>query len=267
MLLTRNDQCADSRYVTYEASSDWLPSVFTDGRSHVQSVAILEHEPNAHVEIRVPYIDTTIAVRQVGGYLSVAIRIPLDVANVTASSPSSMTSHTDNDEDSEPTETLQLCLSGCPSSQIIGHLVSSKHVRLKTSVDDVSEGAERAQRLTSATEACRRAGLVDVFLDSCVFDVVATGNEAFVNASALALTDMLKAVPLTSRQLTNRTSLALTWHRHVTVTSSTSRPGVVRVTSRGAVCVVVTSSSFCYVCVILARIIVGLLCNSCLFRR
>lgn len=277
VLLKRNDERADSRYVTYEASSDWLPSVFTDGRAQVQSVSVVELEPNARVEIRVPYIDTTITVRQVGGYLSVAIRIPLNVANITASSSSGTSMTSSNDVDEEPTETIQLCLSGCPSSQIIGHLVSSKYVRLKspdvTSDVGSSEGAERAQRLTSATEVCRRAGLVDAFLDSCVFDVIATGNEAFVNASAFAMADMLKALPSIRHHLTNRTSPSLTWHRHVTETPTTLRPphGVNRMTSEASslyVMVIRTQWVYSYACVILAHFVVGLFCNCkiCLFR-
>jgi hypothetical protein len=89
VLLKRHDQCADSRYVTYEASSDWLPPVFTDGRSHVNSVSIIEHEPNGYVEVRLPYCDTNIYIRQVAGYLSVAIRTPsVGGANDTSSATS-----------------------------------------------------------------------------------------------------------------------------------------------------------------------------------
>jgi hypothetical protein len=96
-----------------------------------------------------------------------------------------------------------------------------KHVRLRNtgkSQGGVADYAneERDGRVTSAVEACRRAGTVDVFLDSCVFDLVATGNDAIVNASVLAMSDMLSALPSTLGQLTNRTTL----QRHVTVMTS-----------------------------------------------
>ncbi|KAJ7427329.1 Hemojuvelin [Pitangus sulphuratus] len=158
-------ECIDQK--VYQAELDNVPAAFQDGsvdggaRPGGSSLAIRERAPGRHVEIRAAYIGTTIAVRQAGRQLSFSIRAAEEVARA-------FTEEQD----------LQLCVGGCPRGQ---RLSRSPRGRVE---------AEAARAL------CREALPVeDVYFQSCVFDVVTSGDADFAMAARGALDDARLFLP------------------------------------------------------------------------
>ncbi|XP_057898806.1 hemojuvelin [Melospiza georgiana] len=160
-------ECIDQK--VYQAELDNVPAAFQDGsvdggaRPGGSSLSIRELSPGRHVEIRAGYIGTTIAVRQAGRQLSFSIRAPEEVARA-------FTEEQD----------LQLCVGGCPHSQRM-----SRSPRGRGRVP-----AETARAL------CREMLPVeDVYFQSCVFDVVTSGDANFTMAAHGALEDARLFLP------------------------------------------------------------------------
>ncbi|KAM9114800.1 LOW QUALITY PROTEIN: hemojuvelin [Pangshura tecta] len=154
-------ECIDQK--VYQAEIDNLPAAFEDGsvnggeRPGGSSLTIQEHAPGQHVEIRAAYIGTTIAVRQAGRQLSFSIRAAEEVAR-------SFTEEQD----------LQLCVGGCPPSQRISRS-ECRHTGIAT---------ETARLLCK-----EKLPVEDVYFQSCVFDVVTSGDANFTLAAHGALED------------------------------------------------------------------------------
>uniref|UniRef100_A0ABM5FCB4 Hemojuvelin-like isoform X1 n=1 Tax=Pogona vitticeps TaxID=103695 RepID=A0ABM5FCB4_9SAUR len=156
-------ECVDEK--VYQAETDNLPAAFIDGsvnggeRPGGSSLTLHEHTPGRHVEIRAAYIGTTISVRQAAGRLSFSIRVAEEVA-------SSFTEEQD----------LQLCVFGCPAAQRIPR----------------SHGWPRLGNITreKARLLCRKKLPVeDAYFQSCVFDVVTSGNADLTQPAHDALED------------------------------------------------------------------------------
>lgn len=154
-------ECIDQK--VYKAEVDNLPAAFEDGsvnggeRPGGNSLTIQEHIPGRHVEIQAAYIGTTIVVRQAGKQLSFSIRAAEEVAG----------SFTDEQD-------LQLCVGGCPPSQRIS----------RSECYGGGITAERAHRLCK-----EKLPVEDVYFQSCVFDVVTSGDTNFTLAAHGALED------------------------------------------------------------------------------
>lgn len=194
VVIKRNDNCGASDYVTYQASTDNLPGSFDDGRTHFgqeRSVQLVEEDPGKHIEIYLRYIDTTLVVRQVGRYFTFAMKMPEEVVDHS----------TDNNNG------IQLCVRGCPVSEIIDYreYLAQKHVRLKALSEDSS--AKVAMSRSAAEAKCRDAHVVDFYYDSCVFDLMTTGDSNFTEAAHSALRDVLRLYPEAAKMHRNRTSL------------------------------------------------------------
>ncbi|KAL8184874.1 UNVERIFIED_CONTAM: hypothetical protein K2H54_031227 [Gekko kuhli] len=156
-------ECIDQK--EYQAEIDNLPAAFVDGsvnggeRPGGNSLTVHERVLGRHVEIRAAYIGTTIAVRQAGRQLSFSIRAAEEVAR-------SFTAEQD----------LQLCVGGCPPSQQIP--------RSQGSCGGGAIPAEKAHQLCK-----EKLPVEDVYFQSCVFDVVASGDANFTLAAQGALED------------------------------------------------------------------------------
>lgn len=156
-------ECIDQK--VYQAEIDNLPAAFEDGsvnggeRPGGNSLTIHERTSGQHVEIQAAYIGTTIAVRQAGKQLSFSIRAAEEVAR-------SFTAEQD----------LQLCVGGCPPSQRISR---SEHCCNEGSIT-----TEKAHRLCK-----EKLPVEDVYFQSCVFDVVTSGDTNFTLAAHGALED------------------------------------------------------------------------------
>lgn len=158
-------QCIDEK--VFQAETDNLPAAFVDGsvnggdRPGGSSLTIHERAPGQHVEIRAAYMGAMLAIRQAGKYLSFSIQAAEEVTH-------SLTEEQD----------LQLCVAGCPFSQRIARHVHG-HRR---------NGTTTSTRM--ARQLCQeKLPVEDVYFQSCVFDVVTSGDANFVLAAHWALED------------------------------------------------------------------------------
>ncbi|KAG7280920.1 hypothetical protein CRUP_009207 [Coryphaenoides rupestris] len=156
------------------------------------ATATNKRSPGRHVELHAGYIGVRLIVRQLGRYLTMAVRIPEEMA-----------------EAYDASQDLQLCLNGCPSSERIdrgGHLAlpplsppalglqqpSSSRRGVGTPLPRASPyGAPRVLDVREARERCHEELEVpDIYFHSCVFDLLTTGDTNFTAAAASAQKDM-----------------------------------------------------------------------------
>ncbi|XP_078141338.1 repulsive guidance molecule B isoform X2 [Centroberyx gerrardi] len=197
--------CTDQR--VYQAVTDDLPAAFVDGTvssgdpSHasagvdggtgkVRALWISERSPGRHVELHAGYIGVTVIVRQLGRYLTLAVRIPEEMAQAY-----------------DATQDLQLCLNGCPSGERIdrgGHLplpLSPPALGLQLQQPRRPGQFSQAQAspysapqgfgVEGARDRCReQLEVQDIYFHSCVFDLLTTGDANFTAAAYSAQKDM-----------------------------------------------------------------------------
>ncbi|XP_050422026.1 repulsive guidance molecule B-like [Adelges cooleyi] len=179
MLKAHKPECTPQKI--YEAQGDsQLPMTFEDGTttfgpssSPTVSLSWRPNEFNSEtVIVRLSYISTIVTVTRVGKYLSVSAKLPVQLAQ------------TFNQEKNE------LCSSGCqPSEQLnVEHAVISD--------------LEQALNLCHSSVGPTGHRLTDQYLDWCVFDMMTSHDEQFINASHAAYSDVLFFEP---RSLSNRT--------------------------------------------------------------
>ncbi|XP_050539016.1 repulsive guidance molecule B-like [Daktulosphaira vitifoliae] len=165
----------------YEAQGDFqLPESFGDGStksvsafSTTVSLSWRSNDPNSEtVIIRLSYISTIITITRVGKYLSVSAKLPNELAQ------------TFNQEKNE------LCSSGCPTSE--------QFDIEKSVINDL----EHSLNLCRDSIGPTGHQLTDQYLDWCVFDLMTSHDEQFVNASHAAYSDVLFFEP---QSLLNRT--------------------------------------------------------------
>lgn len=177
-------ECTDQK--VYQAVTDDLPAAFVDGTisggdSETRSIWILEKSPGRHVEIHAAYIGVTIIIRQQGRYLTLAVRMPEELAMAF-----------------DETQDLQLCMNGCPTSERIdqeGHLQLPVLGLQQAGFQQQQQPRVEAQRgvftLESASRRCRdQLEVKDIYFHSCVFDLLTTGDANFTTAAYNALKDM-----------------------------------------------------------------------------
>ncbi|XP_055743153.1 repulsive guidance molecule B-like isoform X1 [Salvelinus fontinalis] len=230
------EECTDQR--VYQAVTDDLPAAFVDGTvssgapdhnlngnngdstGKVQALWISEHSPGHHVELHADYIGVTVIVRQLGRYLTLAVRIPKEMAHAY-----------------DATQDLQLCLNGCPTSERIdrgGHLSlplplpppalglqlqqphgqgQSSHTHSHTAPYSAPQGFS----MEGARARCReQLEVQDIYFHSCVFDLLTTGDANFTAAAFSALKDMESLHPQRERWTiyppsSAHTSQPITW--------------------------------------------------------
>lgn len=189
VVIKKNEDCASHDFVTYRARTNYLPGTFENGRSDVgpdKSVAIQVMEPGKHVEIYLRFIDTTIRVRQIGRYFTFAIKMPQEIV-----------------EQSLGDDTQQLCVQGCPEQEQINY---KKYLAEKRKIMDLNQG-DIAMTSERASELCRQSQVVDFYFDSCVFDLMTTGDENFTIAAHQLLEDLTELSPDIVKTQENRTYL------------------------------------------------------------
>ncbi|XP_007668663.1 repulsive guidance molecule A [Ornithorhynchus anatinus] len=176
-------ECVEQK--VYQAEMDELPAAFADGSKNggdkhgANSLKITEKVSGQHVEIQAKYIGTTIVVRQVGRYLTFAVRMPEEVVNAV------------EDRDGQG---LYLCLRGCPLSQQIDfrafHAAESRGPRRPGSGLPAS-APPAAFTYETATAKCReKLPVEDLYFQSCVFDLLTTGDVNFTLAAYYAFEDV-----------------------------------------------------------------------------
>ncbi|XP_060091628.1 repulsive guidance molecule B isoform X2 [Heteronotia binoei] len=170
--------CTDQK--VYQAVTDDLPAAFVDGTTSggdgdTKSLRIVERVSGRYVEMHAKYIGTTVFVRQLGHYLTLAIRMPEELVMAY-----------------EESQDLQLCVNGCPSSERIDN---SGHLPLPVMAQALTHGASSQTRnmytLENASTKCHEKMLVkDIYFHSCVFDLLTTGDANFTAAAHSALQDV-----------------------------------------------------------------------------
>ncbi|GCB72270.1 hypothetical protein scyTo_0001903 [Scyliorhinus torazame] len=169
--------CTDQK--VYQAMTDDLPAAFIDGTTvgngWIKTLWIVEKVNGKHVEVHAKYIGMTVIVRQVGRYLTFALRMPEALAL------------SENDS-----QGLQLCARGCPMNERIdegGHLPlpanSPNHLH------HTQAPPKGVYTLETATAKCHeKIQVKDVYFHSCVFDLLTTGDANFTAAAYSALQDL-----------------------------------------------------------------------------
>ena len=202
MLVKSHGPCSPDHYVTYEAHSGHLPPTLQDGRRRAGrhgSLQVVEVEAGRHVEIVVHPIATTVIIRLVDRFLTLAISMPLEVLASETRSPS-----------------LQLCSGGCPPSQ----RVDPSHVMARGAN---SLRGEHSMRVGEAEAACRQSGLVGDYFQACVFDLVLTADTSFVSAARRALADVVRLDPAFSLPTHAQTQPSFLPERDATGSAPASR--------------------------------------------
>lgn len=183
----------------YQATTEDLPSAFQDGtRSGGQGGSLWIAERGGgpggrQVRIQAHYIGTSIIVRRVGRYLTFAIRAPEDQL-----------------DSAEESGGLQLCLHGCPRSELIKeHTLGPPPAPPPPDLGPAPAPPPRqAYTVERATAKCRETLQVeDVYFQSCVFDLLTTGDPEFSLAAFGALEDLKALPPSRLKQSSPRTPL------------------------------------------------------------
>jgi len=182
VVVKRYHDCIAGRYITYQATStEPLSPVFDSGVSSygaAETVRVLNVVTGRHVEMLLQHIGTLVVLRKHGRHFSVAVRTPTKIASAYSGGLN-----------------VQLCTRHCPAAERL----TLKHVSRSASLS-----VERAARI------CRQQGLVDFFLDACVFDLLATGGDRnFSLAAVHALRDYRRLSRDAARQLRNRTTVVV----------------------------------------------------------
>ncbi|XP_018106214.1 repulsive guidance molecule BMP co-receptor a L homeolog isoform X1 [Xenopus laevis] len=173
-------ECVDQK--VYQAEMDELPAAFIDGsknggdKSGANSLRIIEKVAGQHIEIQAKYIGTTIVVRQVGHYLTFAVRMPEEVVNAV------------EDKDNQG---LYLCLHGCPQNQQIDF--RNFHLQApETGLKRLTSASSAASFTPQTAEAkCKeKLPVKDLYFQSCVFDLLTTGDVNFTLAAYYAFEDV-----------------------------------------------------------------------------
>ncbi|XP_076217692.1 repulsive guidance molecule B isoform X1 [Aptenodytes patagonicus] len=170
--------CTDQK--VYQAVTDDLPAAFVDGTTsggdgNTKSLRIVEKVSGKYVEMHAKYIGTTVYIRQLGHYLTLAIRMPQELVMAY-----------------EESQDLQLCVNGCPSTERID---DSGHLPLPVMGQLLPQGGAThpwsVYTLETATTKCHEKMLVkDIYFYSCVFDLLTTGDANFTAAAHSALQDV-----------------------------------------------------------------------------
>ncbi|XP_005871607.2 PREDICTED: RGM domain family member B, partial [Myotis brandtii] len=208
-------ECTDQK--VYQAVTDDLPAAFVDGSTSggdgdVKSLRIVERESGRYVEMHARYIGTTVFVRQLGRYLTLAIRMPEDLAM-----------------SYEESQDLQLCVNGCPLSERIDDGQGQVSAILGHTLPHTSLAqAWPGYTLETANAQCHeKMPVKDIYFQSCVFDLLTTGDANFTAAAHSALEDVEALHPRKER-----------WHIFPSSGHETPRGGSHRSLSLGLTCLI-----------------------------
>ncbi|XP_061451444.1 repulsive guidance molecule A isoform X2 [Rhineura floridana] len=177
-------ECVEQK--VYQAEMDELPAAFADGSKNggdkhgANSLKITEKVSGQHIEIQAKYIGTTIVVRQVGRYLTFAVRMPEEVVKAV--------------EDGD-NQGLYLCLRGCPLNQQIDfqafrsttQTTENRARRKGTSLPSPPESFTYEMAMAKCRE---KLPVEDLYFQSCVFDLLTTGDVNFTLAAYYAFEDV-----------------------------------------------------------------------------
>jgi RGM family protein len=172
-------ECVDQKM--YHAETDELPAAFADGsknggdRHGANTLRIVEKVPGQQVEIHARYIGTTIVVRQVGQYLTFAVRMPEEVVNSV------------EDRDNQD---LYLCLHGCPANQRIDFRTFRARAVEGHGLGRTGSPPHGFTYKAAMAKCKERLPVEDLYFQSCVFDLLSSGDVNFTMAAYYAFEDV-----------------------------------------------------------------------------
>lgn len=105
--------------------------------------------------------NTTIVIRKFGKYLTFNILTPFEFVN----------------------KSTGLCRTGCPSNELVDY-----HAFLQNRINQVSPPASKVSAQT-AMDMCGKKNLTDFYYDSCIFDILTTGDQQFTEAAHASMLD------------------------------------------------------------------------------
>eukprot|EP00795_Rhopilema_esculentum_P006491 gene6491-11946_t len=186
-VLIKKSKHGCTRQKVYQAQVGYVPSTFRDGTIETGPANCktrLVKEPNADgVRLYICYLNTTILIRKVGKYLTFNIRTPENYVR----------------------QSRGLCVTGCPLSEMIDY--NGFFGEHPNSV--LFGSAQPAMRQIDAVNQCKKANLTDFYYDSCVFDLISTGDSRFSNAAFRAMQDAVAMDP--KLRLRRSNSVVLTY--------------------------------------------------------
>lgn len=163
---------------TYEAQIRDLPSVFKDGTTSAGRGVELTTPELDVVELTLSHAGVRLRIRQHGDYLSVALRMPMQIVG----------------------EGMLLCSQGCPTRELLSEPRNVEHWRRQ-----------------EAESSCSRVNLTGAYWDACVFDVLSTGDTRSADAASAAVADIRNlGAPAPSRGAQSPSD-ASTWRASLTV--------------------------------------------------
>ncbi len=172
MLIKKSSHgCAQQK--VYQAQIGHVPATFKDGTRETGpdscKTTLIMEPGGAGVRIYICYLNTTILVRKVGKYLTFNIRAPENYVR----------------------QSRGLCVTGCPITEMIDYEgFFSEH---PNSV--VFGSSSPAMSKTEAIYLCKIANVTDFYYDSCVFDLISTGDKMFSGAAYQAMQDAVDMDP------------------------------------------------------------------------
>lgn len=140
----------------------------------------------------------------------------------------------------------QLCFNSCPYSE---------RVDIGGYLAEVSQGtSQQRSAYHAAMDTCRAVEVTDYFFDSCVFDVLMTGEQQFSGMASSAYSDVKR---YSSRQprWTNRTSLELYTKPYSITKPTTYIPNTSDAYRFSSTCCLIRTLLFVYIAHILSRLL------------
>ena len=176
MVLKRQKGC--SKQKTYQASisrdlkQHRLPAGFVDSSQETGPkecpARVSEIISGSLIHIDICYIKTKIVIRKVGQFLTFHIRMPQEIVGNT---------------------TKGLCVSGCPARERIDYR------ELLSLTEPELQGRAKLTR-REAAKKCTDANVRGFYMDSCLFDLLTTGDANFTAAAKSAMDDALSLDPV-----------------------------------------------------------------------
>ena len=164
-----------ARRKEYIATSSYLSDEFQDGsktNGPASCQATVTKYNSDTVKLTSCRSNTTILIRRVGIYLTFNILSPFEIVNASSG----------------------LCHKGCPLEEQVDY-PSFFHEYIHQ--NDVSGHGDSLSRMSyeEAMLLCSKSNVTDFYYDSCVFDLLTTGDRKFRLAAKLAMQDALSMSP------------------------------------------------------------------------
>ncbi len=172
-MLIKRSKHGCSQQKVYQAQIGHVPTTFKDGTRETGpdscKTTLREETDGSGVRLFICYMNTTILIRKVGKYLTFNIRTPENYVR----------------------QSRGLCVTGCPETEMIDYDgFFSEHP------NSVLFGSSPpAMSKTNAVYMCKMANITDFYYDSCVFDLISTGDNRFSEAAYQAMQDALDMDP------------------------------------------------------------------------